>query len=224
MARVLVIGDTHCPCMHAGYLGHLQSVHKRWKLDRVVHIGDLVDWTAISFHASHPGHPSAEAEYQLALTQVGQIRKAFPEATVLLGNHDTRPARLSASVNIPDFLLKTHADIWCTPKWSYIDRYGEITIDNVRYCHGEVGRTGREAALKNAIESFAPTVQGHLHSQCGTQWWCNSRRKVFGMQVGCGIDIKKLQFLYARKFTHRPILGCGVVIDGEHAFVDVMNL
>ena len=43
---------------------------------------------------------------------------------------------------------------------------------------------------------------------------------MFGMSVGCGIDAGKLQFAYGRRIVAKPILGCGVVIDGRRAFFE----
>jgi hypothetical protein len=47
---------------------------------------------------------------------------------------------------------------------------------------------------------------------------------VFGLAVGCGIDMRRLQFLYSKPFPRKPILGCGVVIDGTRAFFEPMQL
>ena len=224
MARVLVIGDTHCPAMHPKYLDHLCMVRDTWQLDTVVHIGDVVDWTAISFHEGHPAFPGAEQEYDLAYVQVQQLQHVFDDVTVLIGNHDCRPARLANTVNIPDFLLRSEQDVWGTPGWTYVERYGFHRIDGVIYQHGERGYGGMRSAIRNAQADFSSMVQGHLHSQCGVNWFCNKNSRIFALQTGCGMDIDCLQDMYARKFNQRPILGCGVVLDGEHAFVEVMRL
>lgn len=50
MSRVLIIGDTHAPCMIEGYVDFLKDCKRAWKCDRVVHIGDLCDIAALSFH------------------------------------------------------------------------------------------------------------------------------------------------------------------------------
>jgi len=43
MARVLILGDTHCPGMRTGYVDFLKRVPDSYSISRVVHIGDLVD-------------------------------------------------------------------------------------------------------------------------------------------------------------------------------------
>jgi hypothetical protein len=52
------------------------------------------------------------------------------------------------------------------------------------------------------------------------RWWANPEFRVFGMSVGCGIDINRLQFEYGRKITAKPILGCGVVLNGRQAYFE----
>ena len=44
--------------------------------------------------------------------------------------------------------------------------------------------------------------------------------RIFGLNVGCGIDIDRYAFAYAQDFKIRPGLGCGVVVDsGEAHFI-----
>jgi hypothetical protein len=38
---------------------------------------------------------------------------------------------------------------------------------------------------------------------------------IFGLNVGCGIDIDSYAMEYGRPFSKRPTLGCGVVIGGQ---------
>lgn len=76
------------------------------------------------------------------------------------------------------------------------------------------------AALTQAKDNFRSTVVGHFHSQAGVRWWANPEFRVFGLSVGCGIDVRRLQFEYGRRFTAKPILGCGVVLDGHRAFFE----
>lgn len=93
-------------------------------------------------------------------------------------------------------------------------------IDGVIYSHGDSGRGGQDAAFKQAKDNFRSTVIGHFHNQAGARWWANPEFRVFGLSVGCGIDASKMQFEYGRKITNKPILGCGVVINGKHAYFE----
>jgi hypothetical protein len=44
------------------------------------------------------------------------------------------------------------------------------------------------------------------------------------MQVGCGVDHDKEAMAYGKKYNSKPILGCGVVIDGVTAICEPMLL
>lgn len=222
MARVLVVGDTHCPGMHAGYPSFLHAVYRRWKCDTVVMIGDVVDFCAASYHEHNPAMPSFQDELKRACVQVAILRDLFPEAVVMTGNHDALPYRKARTAGIPEDLLYSLGEILQTGDWQWKERHSDHVIDGVIYRHGDTGKGGQYAAYKNAKENFNSLVQGHWHTQFGVDWYACKTKLVFGMQAGCGIDHKLLAFEYGRKITAKPILGCGVVIDGEHPICEPM--
>ena len=224
MANVLVIGDTHAPAMRNDYIDFLRDISAAWKCKRVVHIGDVVDWSAISYHEKEPSAPSALAEYEQAKRQVSALYKAFPNAVVMTGNHDSLPKRKAVTIGIPPQLLRNYGDVWNTPNWDWRPRFSTYAIDGVFYAHGDRGKGGQGAALKNAKEHFASWVQGHLHGQAGVNYYANEHQLIFGLSVGCGVDVDTLAMSYGRKFNQKPIVGCGVVIDGKHAVFEAMSL
>ena len=91
------------------------------------------------------------------------------------------------------------------------------------YHHGE-GTGGVNAAINFAKTRFRSVVQGHLHSNAGVKWHVNEEFRIFGMAVGCGADRHKLQFYYGKKLKRKPVLGCGVVIDGYRGFFEPWKL
>ena len=141
--------------------------------------------------------------------------KAFPEADVTLGNHDRIIVRKAQTSNIPSKWLREYKDVLEVPKWNFVER---IVYDGVQYVHGE-GGTARTRA-KNDMMS---TVQGHIHTQAYTEWMVGRNFRVFGMQVGCGIDHDAYASAYARHYKKQAI-GCGVVIDGAVAINCLMTL
>mgnify|MGYP001827774254 CR=1 FL=1 len=219
MARVLTIGDTHCPGMRRGYVDFLKRVADTHSVNRVVHMGDLVDWASISYHEKSPGLSNATKEIRNARRQVARLAKAFPEADWLIGNHDALTERQAISAGLPPEVLRDYADLW-EVDWMVHPRFAKLMIDGVVYSHGDSGRSGKDAALTQAKDNFRSTVVGHFHSQAGVRWWANPEFRVFGLSVGCGIDVRRLQFEYGRRFTAKPILGCGVVLDGRRAFFE----
>ena len=66
-------------------------------------------------------------------------------------------------------------------------------------------------------------VQGHLHTQCYTEWVVGANFRVFGSQVGCGIDHDSYAMAYAKR-GKKPAIGCAVIIDGQTVINKLMNL
>lgn len=219
MARVLVIGDTHAPAMHRKYIQFLSKVRKKWKTEKIVHIGDVIDHHCISFHEKHTDNPGAKKEYDLSFSQVQKLHKEFSGATVCIGNHDARVRRLNSKSGIPALYLKEFNALYDTDTWKWTD---SVAIDGVHYYHGE-GCGGQHPAFSAAKMRMQPTVIGHYHSACGVWYQAGPTNKIWGMNVGCGVDRTHWSMLYGAAFLRKPIVACGVVIDGT-PFVETMDL
>ena len=210
MSKILVIGDVHEPVSHPGYLAFCKDLYEAWDCDRVVFIGDIVDWHGISFHAAHPDCPGPNDEYELSLEKVQKWAKAFPKADVCIGNHDERIVRLAATVGIPARFIRNYQDTWQTPGWNW--RY-EHNIEDVHYFHG-TGNGGKYPAANCVTKMLMSCVMGHIHTAAGVKWFANPTKRIFGMDTGCGIDDRAMQFAYGKHMKQRSVLGAGVVIDG----------
>lgn len=209
MSRVLIVGDPHEPVCREGYLQFCKTIYKKYNCNRVIIIGDIVDWQAISFHIKHPECPGPKDEYKLAKAKVQKWYRAFPQAKVCIGNHDARPERLAQTVDIPACFLKDYKTLWKTPHWTWDYSFW---IDGVYYTHG-TNTGGVHPAWTVAGKIGESVVLGHNHSRAGVKWRTNPARRFFAMDVGCGIDIKAFQFAYGRDYVDRPVLACGVVIN-----------
>ena len=67
------------------------------------------------------------------------------------------------------------------------------------------------------------TVQGHLHTQAYTEYYVGANSRIFGTQVGCGIDFSAYAMAYA-KAGKKPAIGCAVVLGGRTAINELMVL
>jgi len=208
--KILCIGDVHEPVSHPGYLSFCQDLYYQWDCDSVVFIGDVADFQGISFHANNPECPGPSDEYTLTKQKIQQWYKAFPKAKVCIGNHDERVIRLAESVNIPSKFLRNFAEIWKTPGWDW--DYEHI-IDEVCYLHG-TKRGGINPAWNTSAKKLMSVVMGHCHARTGIKWRANLLRRIFSVDVGCGIDIDAFQFAYGKHIDERPILAAAVVLDG----------
>lgn len=218
--RVGIVGDVHAPFVHPLYLRFCQDVFAAWRVNQVVLIGDIVDQHALSFWDHDPNGMSAADEARNAEPHVQAWYRAFPRAPVCIGNHDERHFRLARKHGLPDRYLKSYAAVWQTPAWRW-DYAHEI--DGVIYTHG-TNCSGKNAALNLAIGNRQSTAIGHLHYSGGVTWDANRRSRIFGINVGCGLDCKAYAFAYGRDFVRRPTLGCGIVIDGQFAYFEPMAI
>lgn len=212
--RVGIVGDLHLPFEHPRYLEFCVDTFRDFKVRHVHLIGDIVDLHALGFWEHDPNGRSAEDEASIALRRVRDWKSSFRRATVSIGNHDARPFRVARRSGLPDRFLRSLGDVWHTGAWDWRDKH---TFDGVVYEHG-VGTSGKDAALNRAVQNRRSTVIGHVHSYAGCKWHANEDDRIFGLNVGCGIDIDAYAFAYAKPFPIRPVLGCGIVINGKQAF------
>lgn len=212
--RILVIGDIHAPFELDGYLKFCKEIYSKHLCNQVIFIGDIIDNHYTSYHETSADGMGGADELMRAIQDIKRWKKAFPEADVLIGNHDRMIMRKAQTSDIPSMWIKSYNQVLGT-NWNWVER---IVYDNVQYVHGE-GGTARTKA-KNDMMS---TVQGHIHTQCYTEWMVGRNFKVFGMQVGCGVDGSSYAAAYAKHFKKQAI-GCGVVLGGHTAINCLMDL
>ena len=212
--RILVVGDLHAPFVLKGYLEFCKETYAKYNCNQVIFIGDIIDNHYSSYHESDPNGMGGADELAYAIEVVKYWREAFPEADVMIGNHDRLIMRKAFSSSIPKQWIKGYNEVLGT-NWNWVDR---IVYDDVQYVHGE-GGTARTKA-KNDMMS---TVQGHIHTEAYTDWLVGRNFKVFGTQVGCGVDASSYAAAYAKNFKKQAI-GCAVVLGGHTSINCLMEL
>ena len=205
-----VIADTHIPFELSNYLDFCLQIFKRCKCGTFVHIGDLVDNHAISYYEHDPNGKSPLDEMKEADKHLKKWFKAFPKLYLCRGNHDRLVDRKNRTSGLPDRCFKPFREIWNLPK-GWQDEFS-FEIDGVRYTHG-TGLRGENAHTKAATQNRQSTVIGHTHHTGAINYLVSEKDRIFGMNVGCGIDRRTYAFKYGRDFTKKPVIGCGVVTD-----------
>lgn len=213
--NVLVIGDIHAPFELEGYLEFCIEQYHKYKCNRVVFIGDIIDNHYSSYHETDTNGLGGSAELELAINKIAKWYEAFPKATVIIGNHDRIIMRKAQSSAIPKAWIKDFKEVLNTPEWDFVDR---LVIGSVQYIHGE-GGTARTKALHDLMS----TVQGHIHTEAYTHYHVGAGFKIFGMQVGCGIDWDSYAMAYAKRFK-KPAIGCGIILNEDTPLNILMNL
>jgi hypothetical protein len=209
-----VIGDTHFPFVHPNYINFLKDTFKKYGVTRIVHIGDLVDYHAISRHQTETDAVDAMTELRLARVQIDLYTTTFKRVDVMLGNHCLIPIRQAATLGIPREFLKGFKELWKLPDgWKV---HEQLIISDVLYEHG-INALGANGALNKAVNAMQSCVIGHAHSGGGCQYKSNSKSIIFGLNVGCGVDIDAYAFAYGKYSKNRETLGCGIVFDNANA-------
>ena len=214
--RVLVIGDLHEPFCHEGYLEFCKETYQKYNCNKVVFIGDIIDNHYSSYHETDSDGLGGKKELEFAIEKLKKWYKAFPKATVTLGNHDRIIIRKAQTSNIPSKWIKEFSEVLETPNWDFVT---EVFIDGVRYVHGDKSGKPRMATRRDMVS----TVSGHFHTDFYIEWFFGKTRAIFGMAVGCGIDAKSYAMGYMQG-GKKEAIGCGVVNGGHTPILVKMNL
>ena len=209
--KVLVIGDLHAPFTHKSYLNHCKKIYKKHKCNKVVFIGDIIDGHYSSFHQADPDGLGGMDELYTAKKQIKEWYKAFPEAVVILGNHDRIVTRKAKMASLPSAWIRSFGEVLEVPNWEW--KVQEF-IDDVLYVHGESG-TARTMVKNHGCS----VVQGHRHSEAYVEYLNGPLGTRFGAQVGCGVDRDSYAMDYAKAYKWQ-VLSCLVVEGGKTAIIE----
>ena len=212
--RVLAISDLHIPFQHKNTLDFIKYLLKHYKPHEVVFVGDLTDQHAMSRWEIDPDGDIAGKELEKTIQILKDFYKIIPKAKVCIGNHDLRAYKKAFSAGISKVFLRDIRDVLQAPKGWVFDTY--FVIDEIRYEHGDsAGEGSGTNAIRNLpIKNMQSTVFGHYHIRAGIEYGANPRMLYFGMNVGCMIDKDAYAFEYGRLWKMKPIIACGVVLDG----------
>lgn len=202
--NILIIGDLHCPFNLQSYLEFCLKQQKKFKCGKVIFIGDVIDNHYSSYHESDPDGMSAGDELDVAIKELQKYYTTFPQATVIIGNHDRLVYRKAFSGGVSKRWIKEYRDVLNVPNWEFVE---SLDLFNVNINHGE-GGTAR-AKMKKELQS---QIQGHLHSDLYVEYIVGKNFRIFGMQVGCGVNNKTYAMAYGRDYK-KPAIGCGVLLN-----------
>ena len=213
--NVLVVGDLHEPFCLDSYLDFCIEQYENYNCNQVIFIGDIIDNHYSSYHETSADGMGGADELELAIKRITRWYKTFnkKDTKVIIGNHDRIIMRKAQTSAIPSKWIKSYKEVLEVPNWDFVERYEQ---DNVQYIHGEGGtaRTKCRADMMN-------TVQGHLHTQCYTEHYVGKNFRVFGTQVGCGINHKSYAMAYA-KYGKRPAVGCAVILNNGKTPINLL--
>lgn len=210
MLNTIIISDTHFPYHHPDTFAFLAAIKKKYKIQIVKHVGDVIDHHTASFHEIEYGTLSPKEEHERCVHYVQILYKMFPKMTISLGNHDNIPARKAKLAGLSPALFRDYNHLYGTKGWKWVNKE-LFKINKDEECllvHSMGGNT-----LTNATKHSFNSVQGHHHSKFGIEYFADCAVLKWSMTVGCLIDPNSEAFKYNASSAGRPIIGCGAIIN-----------
>jgi len=220
--RVLVIGDLHFPYQHPDTVAFLKEVKRVYKPDRVIQIGDEVDFHAISFHGADPDLLAPGDELVSAIKKLQPIYAMFPKVDLIESNHGSLVFRKAKAHGLPRHVFKSFREVLEAPmgwKWHF-----DLTIklSNGSQCYFHHGKTSDPLKLSQSMGMSS--VQGHFHEKFSINYWGNSLGLYWQGFTGCLVNDKSLAMSYNNTNLKRPIIGSLIILDGWPRLIPlVMN-
>ena len=224
-SRVLYISDLHAPAMALGALEHCQEVYQQYDCNRVVLLGDVLDWHCLGKWETDPDMPGASDELEESIHSLRGFYHHFPHAQVCIGNHDTRLAKAMYRAGLPSRLAHGLPQICQSPPgWTWGYRH---VVDGVVAMHGNrSAKWPAQRAIQHAQELCQSVVIGHHHYGAGIVFASprGGGRPLFGAAFGCLLDEDHPYFEYGSSGNKAAALGCGVVLGGvEPHFIPMLR-
>lgn len=212
MSNILVIPDLQIPFQHKHSLKFLKRVNEEFECDTVICVGDEWDNCALSRYPKNPDGLSAGDEHKAAKRASKAFYDAFPEVLICESNHRERLYKRALEAGIPqEYIRDTHEYMGAPDGWVWGDQW---SVDGVIFEHGHRANAGTSAGEKLIDANHASTVYGHHHNCPGVVYKQVGKRALFAMNVGCLIDVNAYAMSYTRDHRKKPVMSCGVVIDG----------
>lgn len=208
----IIIGDLHIPFERTDYLSFCKDIANKNKCDGAIFMGDIIDNHFSSYHTTSPEGFGAAKELKLSIERLAKWYEVFPNAVVLLGNHDRIVQRKVFDSGIPRQWIKSYNDVLGVPNWIFTE---EFHNGSVYYVHG-IGSTARVTALR----MHKSAIQGHRHSECYTQYVAPG---IFGTQCPTGIDRAKYAFDYMKYNTNPIYNGCITLLNNTTPIIHLMS-
>lgn len=219
MKPCLCISDIHLPHGHPDALPFCQAVQKKYKLEEIVFIGDIVDLHALSYHEKDPQLSGPDQELEAAKKVILPWIRAFPKARVCIGNHDSLIDRKAFTHGIPAQAIVSISRLLGTKSWDWKQEHIMPCGNHHVVFRHSWGPNIEMAMMRNGNS----VVAGHWHSKSSIVYAQTSFRRMFGMQLGCLIDLEHSAFNYNKRDIRRPLLNVGKIVDGEPSLLS-MNL
>ena len=94
----------------------MAEIKKQFRPDRIVNIGDLLDFHAINMHTHDPDLYSAGDELKAAKEYIKELESIFPNMIEVESNHSSLVYRRALKYGMSKEFLKSYGDFLGTKK------------------------------------------------------------------------------------------------------------
>ncbi len=216
MSRYLVISDLQIPfeAEHALKFNKRLQAEYRIPAENILCVGDEVDqYFGSLFSKDADGIYSATTEIEESKRRLTHWYREFPLMRLANSNHGQRWAKKAFAAEIPSQMLRAYQEVLEAPKgWKWADSWIIDGKHRFKMIHG-MGYGGMFAYRHAPLDQGMSVVFGHLHANAGIAHIVTETQKIFGMNVGCLIDVEAYAFQYGKNNRFKPWLGSGVIVD-----------
>jgi predicted phosphodiesterase len=203
MSRVLVLGDLHSPFADMYLLKEIAKYNKHFKAEKVIQLGDAVDFAAISRFQKAPDDSNMKDELDHALNQMDEIHKLFPVMTLLIGNHTNRLMTRAREANFARKMIRTPDELFAHDGWDFWTSPKMYVFEKIGYLHGDETIAELRALARRVGRSV---IRGHFH-RLGIHYDRTFDNLLFAVDAGCLIDEEAAAFSYCAQNPGRSGLG-----------------
>lgn len=206
------LSDPHFPYHHVDTFAFHKAAKKKYRPDRVICLGDERDNHKGSFHEHDPNLPSWADELDRGTECLHELASIFPKIDFLESNHGSLWFRKANAAGLPKNLMKSYEEVCGVKgfKWHFDMT---ITLSNGEKCYFHHSKSADILRASQALGKSC--VFGHHHQKFDIRYWGTSEGLFWGMQLSCMADKDSLAQAYGRNNLQRPIVGNGMIIEGQ---------
>lgn len=198
LQKVVVIPDIHAPYEDYRALHGVYKFIKDYKPDKVVQLGDMVDFYALSKFDKDPSRIlSLQGEIDVARYHLKELRKVHKGSiTMLEGNHEMRLMKyLRANPEMASLKSVNTVPALLGLKDFNVDYKKSEMINSVLFKHGNLVRSNSAYTAKGEFDSEGTSgVSGHTH-RLGTHYVTNRSGQHAWFEMGHICEPKAAEYM-----------------------------
>jgi predicted phosphodiesterase len=190
-----VLPDLHVPYHDEEALGRALARIREERPERVVILGDLADFEAIS-KFSRKLKKRAVFEYEIGEVRrvIQELEKEFKQQNVIYicGNHESRLSKyiIRNCPELDDLPMLAFREIVQIPRRWVVYEYNlnAVCIDGVNYIHGR--KFSGNVCINNIKKYLGSVVQGHSHRASSQYMRLPNGETIGAVEAGCLCDLQ----------------------------------